>query len=62
MRICLIIAHVTLVYAIFNNKKTAKLKKRKASYSDRLVSSLRNYNVEKNVRNRVFAGKANKKD
>jgi hypothetical protein len=33
-RIRLIAAHVTLVHAIFNNKGTARLRERKASYSD----------------------------
>jgi hypothetical protein len=61
-RIRLIITHATLAHATFNSKKTARLKKKKASYNDRLISSLRNYNVEKSVKNRIFAGKTNKKD
>jgi hypothetical protein len=60
-RIRLIAAHATLAHATLNNKETARLKKRKASYSDRLVSSSKSHSVEKNVKNRVFAGKANKK-
>jgi hypothetical protein len=60
-RIYLIAAHVTLAYAIFSSKRTARLRKRKASYSDRLVSNLRSHNIEKNVRNRVFANKIDKK-
>jgi hypothetical protein len=60
-RIRLIIAHATLAHATFSNRETARLGKKKANYSDRLVSSSRNYNVEKNVRSRVFAGKINKK-
>jgi hypothetical protein len=61
-RIRLVIAHATLVHATLNNRKTARLRERKASYNDRLVSSLRNYNIEKNVRNKIFAGKINKKN
>jgi hypothetical protein len=59
-KIRLIAAHATLTHATLNNKKTARLRKRKASYSDRLASSSRSHSIEKNVRNRVFAGKANK--
>jgi hypothetical protein len=33
-RIRLIIAHVTLAHATFNNRKTIRLGERKASYSD----------------------------
>jgi hypothetical protein len=60
-RIRLIAAHATLTHATLNNKKTARLKKKRASYSDRLASSSKSHNIEKNVRNRIFAGKANKK-
>jgi hypothetical protein len=61
-RIRLIIAHVTLAHATLNSKETARLKKKRASYSDRLASSSRSHNIEKNIKNRVFAGKADKKD
>jgi hypothetical protein len=61
-RICLIAAHVTLAYATFNSKETVRLRKRKASYSDRLASSSKSHNVEKSIRSRVFAGKINKED
>jgi hypothetical protein len=61
-RIRLITAHVTLAHATFSNKKTARLKKRRASCNDRLISSSRSYNIEKNMRNRVFANKINKED
>jgi hypothetical protein len=61
-RIRLVIAHVTLAHTTFNSRGTARLKKKRASYSDRLASSLRSHSIEKNVKNRVFAGKANKKD
>jgi hypothetical protein len=61
-RIRLIAAHATLVHATFNNKRTAKLKERRANYNDRLISSLKSYNVEKSVRNRIFAGKVNEKN
>jgi hypothetical protein len=60
-RIRLVVAHVTLIYAILSNRGTARLWERRASCDDRLASSLRNYNVEENVRNRVFAGEVNKK-
>jgi hypothetical protein len=60
-RIRLIAAHVTLAHATFNSRRTARLKKRKASYNDRLTSSSRSHNVEKNVRSRVFANKINEK-
>ena len=46
-RIRLIVTHVTLAHATLNNKETAKLRKRRASYSDRLISSLRNYSVKR---------------
>jgi hypothetical protein len=59
-RIRLIAAHATLAYATLNNKRTARLKKRKASYSDRLASNSKSHSIEKNVKSRVFAGKANK--
>jgi hypothetical protein len=61
-RIYLITAHVTLAHATLNNRRLARLKKRRTSYSDRLASSLKNHNIEKNMRSRVFAGKADKKD
>jgi hypothetical protein len=61
-RIRLVAAHVTLAYATFNNKGTARLRKRRASYSDRLASSLKNHSIEENIKSRVFAGKVNKKD
>jgi hypothetical protein len=60
-RIRLVIAHVTLTHAIFSNRETARLWKRRASYNDRLASSSKSHNIEKNVRNRIFAGKVNKK-
>jgi hypothetical protein len=59
-RIRLITAHVTLAHATLSNKRTARLWERKASYDDRLASRLRNHNIEKNVRSRVFANKADK--
>jgi hypothetical protein len=59
-RIRLVTAHATLTYATLNNKGTARLRKKRASYSDRLASSSRNHNIEENVRSRVFANKANK--
>jgi hypothetical protein len=61
-RIRLIIAHVTLAHAIFNNSGTARLKKRRANYSDRLTSSSRSHSIEKSIKSRVFAGKINEKD
>jgi uncharacterized C2H2 Zn-finger protein len=61
-RIRLIIAHVTLAHATLNNRGTARLKKRKASYSDRLASSLKSYSIEENVRSKIFASEINKKD
>jgi hypothetical protein len=61
-RIRLIAAHVTLTHATLNSKGTARLRKRKASYSDRLVSSSRSYSIEKNIRNKIFAGEVNKED
>jgi hypothetical protein len=61
-KIRLITAHVTLAHATLNNKGTTRLKKRKTSYNDRLASSSKSYNIEKNVRSRVFANKADKKD
>jgi hypothetical protein len=61
-RIRLIAAHATLAHATFNSKGTARLKKRKANCSDRLASSSKSHNVEKSIRNRVFAGKADKED
>jgi hypothetical protein len=60
-RIRLIAAHATLAHTTFSNKETARFRKRRASYSDRLASNSRNHNIEKNIRNRVFAGEANKK-
>ena len=61
-RIRLITAHATLTHATLSSKETARLRKRRASYSDRLVSSLKSHNIEKSVKSRVFASKANKKD
>jgi hypothetical protein len=46
-RIRLVIAHVTLAHATFSNKKTARLKERKASCDDRLTSSLKSYNIKR---------------
>jgi hypothetical protein len=60
-RIRLVIAHVTLIYATFSNRGTARFWERKTSYGDRLVSSLKSHSIEKSVRSRIFAGKANKK-
>jgi hypothetical protein len=60
-RIRLITAHVTLAHATLNNRETARFWKKKANYSDRLASSSRNYNIEKNIKSRIFADKANKK-
>jgi len=60
-RIRLVAAHATLAHATFNSKGTAKFRKRRASYNDRLVSNSRNHNIEKNVKSRVFAGKVNEK-
>jgi uncharacterized C2H2 Zn-finger protein len=60
-RIRLIVAHVTLAHATLINRGTARLKKRKASYSDRLASSSRSYNIEESMRNKIFAGKINEK-
>jgi len=61
-RIRLIVAHVTLAHTTLSNKGTARLKKRKASYSDRLISNSRSHSIEKSVKSRVFAGEINKKD
>jgi hypothetical protein len=61
-RIRLVAAHVTLTHATLNNRRTVRLKKRKASYSDRLASSSRSHNIEKNVKSKVFASKADKKN
>jgi hypothetical protein len=61
-RIRLIITHVTLTHTTLSNRETARLRKRKASYGDRLASSLESYNVEKSVKSKVFAGKVNKKN
>jgi hypothetical protein len=61
-RIRLITAHVTLAYTTFNNRGTARLWERRTSCGDRLISSLRSYNIEKSVRSRVFANEINKKD
>jgi hypothetical protein len=61
-RIRLVVAHATLAYAIFSNRGTVRLGERRASYGDRLASSLGSYSVEKSVRSRVFASKINKKD
>jgi hypothetical protein len=60
-RIRLVAAHVTLIHATLNNRGTARLEKRKASYSDRLTSSSRSHNVEKSMRNKIFANKINEK-
>jgi hypothetical protein len=46
-RIRLVITHVTLAHAIFNNRETARLRKKKASYGDRLASNLRNHSVKR---------------
>ena len=61
-RIRLVTAHVTLTYATFSNRRTARLRKKRASYNDRLALSSRSYSVEKSMKNRIFAGKINKKD
>jgi hypothetical protein len=61
-RIRLVAAHVTLIHATLSSRKTAKLRKRRANYSDRLISSSKNHNIEKSIRSKVFAGKINKKD
>jgi hypothetical protein len=61
-RIRLVAAHVTLTHATFNNERTARLKKRKASCGDRLALNLESHNIEKNVRNRVFANKTDKEN
>jgi hypothetical protein len=61
-RIRLVTAHATLAHTTLNNRRTARFKKKRASYSDRLASSSKSHNIEKNVRSRVFAGKVNKKD
>jgi hypothetical protein len=61
-RIRLVAAHVTLAHTTFNSKRTARLRERKTSYNDRLTSSSRSHSIEKSVKNRVFAGKINKKD
>jgi hypothetical protein len=60
-RIRLVVAHATLVYATFSNRGTARLWERRASYDDRLASSLRSHSIKKSVRSRVFAGEANEK-
>jgi hypothetical protein len=60
-RIRLITAHATLAHTTLNNRETARLKKKRASYSDQLVSSSRSHSIEKNIKNRVFADKTNKK-
>jgi hypothetical protein len=60
-RIRLIAAYVTLAHTIFSSRGTVRLKKRRASYSDRLASSSRSHNVEKNMKSRVFADKINEK-
>jgi hypothetical protein len=60
-RIRLITAHATLAHATLSNRETARLKKRKTSYNDRLASNLKNHNIEENMRSRVFADKVNKK-
>jgi hypothetical protein len=59
-RIRLIAAHVTLTHATFSNREMARFGKKRASYNDRLVSSSRSHSIEKNIKSRVFAGKANK--
>jgi hypothetical protein len=59
-RIRLVAAHATLAHATLSNKRTVRLKKRRASYNDRLVSNSRSYSVEKSVRSRVFANKTDK--
>jgi hypothetical protein len=46
-RIYLIIAHVTLAHTTLSSKETARLKKKRASYGDRLASSLRNHNIKR---------------
>jgi hypothetical protein len=61
-RIRLIAAHVTLAHATLSNKETARFRKRKTNCNDRLASSSRSYNIEENMRSKVFAGKINKKD
>jgi hypothetical protein len=61
-RIRLIITHATLTHATFNNRKTVRLKEKRTSYGDRLASNLENYNIEKNMKSRIFASKINKKD
>jgi hypothetical protein len=58
-RIRLIATHATLIHATFSNRGTARLKKKKANYSDRLASNSRSHNIEENIKNRVFAGEAN---
>jgi hypothetical protein len=60
-RIRLIIAHATLAHATLNNRRTARLRKRKANYSDRLASNSRSHNIKKNVKSKVFADETNKK-
>jgi hypothetical protein len=59
-RIRLIAAHATLTHATLSNKETARLKKRRASYNNRLASNSRSHNIKESVKSRVFAGKANK--
>jgi hypothetical protein len=60
-RIRLIAAHATLAHAIFNNRETVRLGKRRANYSDRLASNLKSHNIEESVRSRIFANKVGKK-
>jgi hypothetical protein len=61
-RIRLITAHVTLTHAILSNEETVRLKKKRASYGDRLASSLESHNVEKNIKSRIFASEINKEN
>jgi hypothetical protein len=61
-RIRLIITHATLAHATLSSGRTAKFRKRKASCGDRLASNLKSHSVEKSIKSRVFAGKANEED
>jgi hypothetical protein len=60
-RIRLVAAHVTLTHTTFSNKRTARLRERKANYSNRLASSSRNHSIEKSIKNKIFAGETDKK-
>jgi hypothetical protein len=60
-RIRLVTAHATLIHATLSNRETARFKKRRANYSDRLASSSKSHNIKKSMKSRVFAGEANKK-